>query len=145
MPIDYKVVLVPYMYGNRICTDCRGYGWSHGYRDDGESAHIECSLCNGGGRFREETNIVPVEDGHPLQSPELSRDDYGRHIHLACNGGGVGFFVQCGLPYWSCASCRKWGLLSQPEWKSLQTEGKQPNLLANARGSELLLQLRSSL
>ncbi len=145
MPVDYKVVLVPDMFGTRVCEDCGGYGWSHGYRDDDEPGRIECGPCGGNGHFREETDIIPVEDGHPLQSPELSRDDFGRHIHLACNGGGVGFFVQCGLHYWSCTSCWKWGVLSRPDWKTLQTEGKQPNLLANARGAELLLKLRTSL
>lgn len=144
MPVVPNVVLVPDMFGGRRCDECKGYGWRHGYLGDGESGRIDCRPCNGGGSFREETNIIPSEDGYPLQSPELSRDDYGRHIHLTCNGGGVGFFVQCGLPYWSCTSCRKWGLLSQPEWKRLQTEGKQPNLLANARGVELLLLLHSS-
>ncbi len=145
MPVDYKVVLIPDMFGSRRCEDCNGYGWKHGYCDDGELARVECSPCDGNGSFREETNIIPIQDGHLLQSLELSRDDFGRHIHVTCNGGGVRFFTQCGLQYWSCTSCRKWGVLSQPEWKTLQTEGKQPNLLANARGAELLIQLRSSL
>lgn len=145
MPVGYEVVLVPDMFGSRCCNDCNGYGWVYGYHDDGEPGRIDCSPCEGGGWFREETNIIPAVNGHPLQSSELSHDDYGRHVHRACNGGGVRFFVQCGLSYWSCTSCARWGVLSQPEWMNLQTEGKQPNLLANARGAEFLLELRSSL
>lgn len=143
MPINYRVVLVPSLYGNRACPECKGYGWSYGYLG-GEFARVDCAPCEGNGWFREETEILPVEDGYPLQSPELSRDDFGRHVHITCNGGGVRFFMQCGEYYWTCTSCKKYGFLSVPEWKVLQNQGRQPNLLVNARGAELLLQLRSS-
>jgi hypothetical protein len=144
MPVDYKVVLIPDLYGKSTCSDCHGYGWSHGYRDD-EFARIDCEPCEGNGSFREETEILPSEDGSVLQSEELSRDSYGRHIHLTCNGGGVRFFTQCREHYWSCASCKKWGVLSPPEWKLARDTISPLNLFANARGADLLQQLRSTL
>lgn len=141
--VGFKVVLVPDLYGCHTCRECHSYGWKHGYSDDGELDRVDCDPCDGNGWFREETEIIPIEDGSPLQSQELSRDEFGRHIHTTCNGGGVRFFAQYGKHYWSCTSCKKWGVLSFPEWKTVQTRGLPLNLLANARGAEQLLLLRS--
>lgn len=137
--VSFKVVLVPDVYAGHICSECNGHGWKHGYRPDGKLDRIDCEPCEGNGWFREETEIIPIEDGSPLQSPELSRDDFGRHVHITCNGGGVRFFTQFGEHYWSCTSCKKYGVLSPPEWKTIQTRNQPFNILANARGAENLL------
>lgn len=60
--VDWKLVLVPDLYGNRACTDCHGYGWRYSYHN-GQSTHITCETCEGWGWFSEETTIVPVEGG----------------------------------------------------------------------------------
>ena len=142
MPVDFKVTLVPDMFGKRTCSECHGYGWSHGYTENFESDRIDCQPCEGNGFFREGTKIVPVVNGEPFHSEELSRDQYGRYIHLGCNGGGVRFFIQCLEHYWSCTSCKEYGVLSPPTWLAFQASDRKINHFANARGVEKLLTLQ---
>lgn len=144
MPIEYKVVLVSDMFGNVPCTECSGYCWTYGYSGD-KFTHVNCTVCEGRGFFREETEHMPTHAEYTLQSPELARDQFGRHVHTECNGGGVRFFTQFGEHYWSCTSCKKWGVLSPPEWLTVQPTTKPLNSLANAKGAELLLKLRKTL
>ncbi len=145
MPVTHEVVLVPDMSGNRTCPDCKGYGWKHGYSENSERLEqIECKPCDGNGKFREETMIIPASNGEPYESGALSRDRYGRYIHLGCNGGGVRFFTQCLEHYWSCTSCKEYGVLSPPAWYAFQATDRKINHLANARGAKQLLSLLQS-
>ena len=145
MSVTFKVTLVADMHGNRTCLDCRGNGWIYGYRDN-KFVPVECKKCKGNGRFREETLFIPTHSGQTLHSYELSRDPFGRYVHVACNGGGVRFFGQRSSPYWSCTSCRSEGLLTPSEWVTAQ-DGRYTgfSILANASGAEKLLALGASL
>lgn len=139
--ITHKVTLIPYLFGNRVCKKCNGYGWTHGYHDDSFNlVHVDCTPCNGFGRFREETDVVPTEGDLVFQSQEIARDNFGHYVHLGCQGG-LRFFTQRGIHHWSCTSCKNYGELTAPEWEV--TQAKQPpiNLFANAKGADQLLSL----
>ena len=144
MPVDYKVVLVPDMFGRRVCTDCHGYGWKHGYDENMETVHVDCVLCEANGFFREETEVIPDTNGESYESVAISRDPFGRYMHLGCNGGGVRFFTQCLEHYWSCTSCKEYGVLSPPAWHAFQATDRKINHFVNARGAEQLLSLLQS-
>jgi hypothetical protein len=139
--VTFKIVLVPDLYGACPCKQCHGYGWVFGYGNN-EPDHVDCENCLGYGFFREETEVVPANDGEPLQSKDLKRDSYGRYVHSKCNGGGVRFFTQKGEHYWTCTSCKEYGSLSLPEWRIAQERGAPINLFANAKGAEQLQLLR---
>ncbi len=138
--VTHETTLIPDLFGNRVCKVCGGYGWNHGYDDVFNLTRVDCAPCDGNGRFREETNVVPTEGDLVFQSPEIARDDFGRYIHLGCQGG-LRFFTQCGIHHWSCTSCKNYGELTAPEWEV--TQAKQPpiNLFANAKGADQLLSL----
>ena len=147
MSVTFKVIFVPDMYGDRVCTDCRGDGWIYGdHCLDDQFAQAECRNCKGNGHFREETKLMPANGGQTLHSYDLSRDPFGRHVHVACNGRGVRFFQRLHNFYWSCTSCRTQGLLTPYEWEAAHSHGYTGfNLLANAHGANQLLELNAAI
>ena len=139
-----KLFLVPDSFGKKVCQTCYGYMYANRYSQPGDVDHEDvCPDCQGQGRFREETEIVPIEGDLTFRSPEIKKDSYGSFVHTC--GGGLRFYMQSLWPYWSCASCRNYGALSETEWELAQA--KQPPLatLAQARGADVLKKLLKEL
>jgi hypothetical protein len=137
MKVVNKVTLVPDLYGRITCKDCSGYGWTHGYGLERD----ECEPCKGNGFFAEKEDIVPVAEGE-VEEHRIIFDFFGKLIHRGC-GGGIHFWTGSGCD-WRCASCKEWGYLSEGDRKIFATYREPLSTLANAKGAELLAQLRST-
>lgn len=144
MAVTYSIKLVPDMYGNRACTDCKGYGYHRNYAGDGKSGYISCIPCKGCGHFQEVTEVVPLSEVEQLSTPPLTRGLFGKFVHTGC-GGGILFSERFGQKHWRCASCKNWGIVPEDDWLEVYTTFKPLATLSQARGAEKLAELLDAL